>query len=150
MGFRLSKDDAWDLVARAHTGIVTTLRRDGRPVSVPVWHVVLDGAVWVQTPPSTKKLARIRNDDRAHVLVEEGRAWAELRSVSFEARAAIVDDGQAALDAIAAKYADFQPPMEKLPEAVRSYYSDFRVVRLDPVGRLHSFNNRALVSGAAD
>lgn len=145
MGFRFSDDEAWGFVANAHTSIVTTLRRDGRPVAVAVWHVVADQALFVQTPASTKKLLRIRHDDRAHVLVEDGAAWADLRAVSFEARASIVDDGQQYLDAIGAKYADYGPPADKLPDAVKQHYANMVVVRLDPVGRLHSFNNAALI-----
>jgi PPOX class probable F420-dependent enzyme len=143
--FRLTEDEAWAFIAEAHTGIVTTLRRDGRPITQPVWHVVMNRAVFVQTPPTTKKLKRIAHDPRAYFVVESGAAWAELQSVSFEARAAIVEDGAAALAAIEAKYRAFQPPTEQLPEAVRRYYSSRVIVRLDPVGRLNSFNNAALV-----
>lgn len=64
MAFRLTDDEAWDFVARAHTGILTTLRRDGRPVTVPVWHVVHELAVFVRTPAATKNVVRIRHDPR--------------------------------------------------------------------------------------
>jgi PPOX class probable F420-dependent enzyme len=149
MGFRLSTEEAWAFLAQAHTSIVTTLRKDGRPIAVPVWHVVSDQTLYVQTPTATKKLARIRNDDRAHVLVEAGRAWGELRAVSFEARATIVEDGQPILDAINEKYAAFLAPADGLPAPVRERYSQMTVVRLDPVGRLNSFNNAALISASA-
>ncbi|MEA2166720.1 MAG: hypothetical protein QOF76_20 [Solirubrobacteraceae bacterium] len=146
MRFRMTNDEAWDYIAQSHTGIVTTLRKDGRPITQAVWHVVMDGSVFVQTPPTTKKLKRIAHDARAYFLVESGEAWTELRSVSFEARAALVEDGAAALAAIHAKYAAFEPPLDRLPEAVQRVYSEKVVVRLDPVGRLNSFNNAALVA----
>ena len=37
MGVRLDDDEAWAELDAAHTGILTTLRRDGWPVSLPVW-----------------------------------------------------------------------------------------------------------------
>lgn len=146
MGFRLTEDEAWAFVADAHTGIVTTLRKDGRPITQAVWHCVIDRAVYVQTPPTTKKLARIRNDDRAYFLAESGKAWAELKTVSFEARASLVEDPDEAIAAIKAKYEGYHAPIDRLPEQVQQYYAPaMKVVRLDPVGRLNSFNNAELV-----
>ena len=46
--------------AGAHTGVLTSLRRDGAPVSLPVWFVALDRRIYVSGPARTKKFARIR------------------------------------------------------------------------------------------
>src|ERR1700722_6366117 len=115
-GFRLTPDEAWEFIAAAHTGIVTTLRRDGRPVALPVWFAVVDQRVYVRTPSSALKLARIRHDPRASFLVEAGEAWVDLVAVSFEARASIVADARVvarAVEAIERKYAGFQAPAER-------------------------------------
>ena len=56
MGVRLTEDEAWAELAAAHTGILTTLRRDGRPVPLPVWFVALDRHVYVRTPARTRKV----------------------------------------------------------------------------------------------
>ncbi|MGH9137555.1 MAG: pyridoxamine 5'-phosphate oxidase family protein [Acidimicrobiales bacterium] len=42
MGVRLTDDEAWAFLENGHIGILTSLRRDGWPVSLPVWFVVLD------------------------------------------------------------------------------------------------------------
>lgn len=144
-GFRMSEDEAWRFVAEAHKSVVTTLRRDGRPVAVPVWHVLRDRELFVKTPLRTKKLARIRNDPRAHVLVESGLAWKDLQTVSFEAQASLVDDAEPYLQAIAEKYAGFETDAAQMPGPVQEFYSAITVVRLRPVGRLHSFRNAALL-----
>ena len=39
---RLTADEAWREIASAHTGILTTLRRDGMPIALSVWFVVED------------------------------------------------------------------------------------------------------------
>lgn len=149
-GFRLTEAEAWDFIEQAHTSYVTTLRRDGRPITIPVWHAVLDGAVYIRTPSGSSKLKRIRHDPRAFFLVDAGEQWAELVAVNFEARAAIVDDAalaERALAAMQAKYAAFEPPPEQLPEAVKRYYADRAVISLTPAGRVSSWNNAALISG---
>ena len=39
MSIRLSEEEAWAELDRAHTGIFTTLQRDGWPISLPMWFV---------------------------------------------------------------------------------------------------------------
>lgn len=147
MSFRLSNKEAWAMIARAHTGIFTTLRRDGRPVSLPVWHIADGGSIYLRTPAVSKKLIRIRNDPRANFLVEQGKAWTELAAVTVPVLASIVDDQQEATRVTAefeAKYRDYELPDEQLPAPVRATYADMTVIRLTPDGRFLSWNNAAL------
>ncbi|HEX4530444.1 MAG TPA: pyridoxamine 5'-phosphate oxidase family protein [Acidimicrobiia bacterium] len=51
MGVRLSEDEAWAELDAAHTGILTTLRRDGWPVSLPVWFATIGRQIYVRTRP---------------------------------------------------------------------------------------------------
>ncbi len=89
---RLSRDEAWAELTNAHTGILTTLRRDGVPITLPVWFVVLDERIYVSAPGHTKKIARVRNDPRVSFLVESGERWAELRAVHVTGKGHIVED----------------------------------------------------------
>jgi nitroimidazol reductase NimA-like FMN-containing flavoprotein (pyridoxamine 5'-phosphate oxidase superfamily) len=122
---RMGRAEAWRFLADAHTGILTTLRRDGMPVSLPVWFVVLDERVYVSGPARTKMFARVRADSRASFLVEDGRRWAELRGVHLTGRARIVDAPDllarvhAALDA---KYSAYRTPRAAMPQATRARY----------------------------
>src|SRR5690606_22581477 len=81
MSVRLSSDEAWDVLAHAHTGILTSLRRDGRPITLPVWFAVLERRIYVSGPATAKRHARVRRDPRVAFLVESGERWAELRAV---------------------------------------------------------------------
>lgn len=89
---RLSREEAWDRIASAHTGIVTTLRRDGMPIATPMWFCVVDGAVHFRTPAAAKKTARLRRDPRVSFLVEGGERWAGLWAVHLAGVARFVDD----------------------------------------------------------
>lgn len=148
MGVRLSREEAWEMLAASHTGIFTTLRSDGVPVSLPVWFVALHGHVYVGTPAHTKKVARVRRDGRASFLVEAGEAWADLRGVHLTGRARILDDPvrarevQAALDA---KYGAFRTPRTAMPEATRAHYEVERVlVEIEPDERMLTWDNRRI------
>ncbi len=65
MGVRLTEDEAWERLATSHTGIITTLRRDGWPVSLPMWFSVVDRKIYMRTLAASKKAVRIKRDARA-------------------------------------------------------------------------------------
>lgn len=67
---RLSRQEAWDRLRDAHTGIFVSLRRDGVPIALPGWHVVVDQTIYVGI--RGKKVLPVRHDSRASFLVEGG------------------------------------------------------------------------------
>jgi PPOX class probable F420-dependent enzyme len=145
---RLSVDEAWDTIDRAHTGILTTLRRDGVPVSLPVWFVVLDRRICVSGPAHTKKFARIVRDPRVSFLVESGERWADLVGVHLTGTARIVADEQL-LDrvatALANKYDRFRTPRDQMPDKTRAHYeTPNTTIEITPDDRILSWNNARL------
>jgi len=149
-GFRLSDDEVWAFVTDAHTGVMTTLRRDGSPVALPLWFAVVDRAIYTRT--RGKKLARIANDARASFLVESGEKWGELKAVHLNGTAAIIQaDAEltAAIDAeMQRKYAAFRTPTSKMPAAtVQHYATSMQMVRFVPEGKVLSWDNAKLLQG---
>jgi nitroimidazol reductase NimA-like FMN-containing flavoprotein (pyridoxamine 5'-phosphate oxidase superfamily) len=144
MSIRLTQDEAWAEIDRSHTGILTTLRADGSPITLPVWFVTLDRAICFATPRRTKKVTRIARDPRGSFLIESGRDWAELRGVHVSGRIEPVEDEsvKALIDAgLAAKYAAFRTAPSDMPEATRAYYASRCFFRLVPDPRILSWDN---------
>jgi len=144
VSIRLSDDEAWAFLANGHTGVLTTLRADGRPVSLPVWFVVLDRVIYTQTPAGAKKAARVRRDSRAAFLVESGTRWTELSAVHVEGRAEIVSDPDEAARASAAldqKYEAFGMPRAEVPDATKQHYRAAAVIRIVPDGKILTWDN---------
>ncbi len=56
MSIRLSREEAWAVLDGSHTGILTTLKADGVPITLPVWFVVLDERIYVDAVARTKKV----------------------------------------------------------------------------------------------
>jgi PPOX class probable F420-dependent enzyme len=149
MGIELRDDELWAYVSAAHTAVVTTLRRDGRPVALPVWFVVLERLIYLKTFPTLMKAKRVAHDPRASFVVEDGRKWTELRAVTISASAELLPEGpeaDAARQALSVKYPpDVDVPLQRLPEASRAYYGAADVIiRLTPTGRPLSWDNRRL------
>src|SRR5215469_7509606 len=55
MSIRLSEDEAWAELDRAHTGIFTTLTRDVWPISMPMWFAAVDRRIYLRPPSKSKK-----------------------------------------------------------------------------------------------
>ena len=151
MGVRLSEDEAWSFLEAGHTGILTTLRRDGFPVALPVWYAVVKRSVYVRTPSHTKKVARLRNDDRCSFLVESGKAWRELAAVHLTGRAVVVTDAAEAAavdDAMQERYVAFRTESAAMPRATVEHYAHPPVLyRIEPEGPPLSWNNAKLRLG---
>jgi PPOX class probable F420-dependent enzyme len=147
MTIRLTSDEAWEAVGAAHTGILTTLRRDGMPIALPVWFVVDDRSIALMTPAGTKKIARIRHDPRASFLVESGEQYTELRGVHLTGRVELVEDAAAISwieAAVNAKYAGFRPPTASLPAAAQAYYASQVFLRFVADSRILTWDNARL------
>ena len=150
MSVRLTPDEAWDVLERAHTGILTTLRRDGMPISLPMWFVALDRTICISAPSRTKKLARLRRDPRASFLVESGERWAELEAVHLTGRIeTVTDDAEIERidQALDAKYAAFRTATTEMSQATREHYAGRTYLRFVPDDRILSWDNRKLGLG---
>jgi hypothetical protein len=129
-------------------GTLVTLRRDGRPIALPVWFVVLDHKIYSRT--RGKKLTRLRNDERCAFLVEAGERWAELRAVHLECDGRVIEPSPTLAGRIGAamekKYAAYRTDGEAMPTATRDYYSKAvgGIIELEPVGKLLNWDNRKL------
>lgn len=150
MGVALSDDEAWEVLAAAHTGILTTMRADGFPVTLPVWFAVRGREILVAGPAATHKFTRVRKDDKVAFLVESGEQWTDLRAVQISGRA-VVDPAPdwADVDALFdAKYAGFRTPRAEMPESARVRYDSRRaLLRITPVRAPISWDNRRLDGG---
>ena len=148
-GVRLSPEEAWDMVATSHTGIFTSLKKDGTPVALPVWFALVDGAIWMSTPARAKKLARIRNNPRCSFLVESGERWRDLKAVHLTGTAEVVElseDQAAAIKAVMdAKYDPFREPAKDMPASSKAAYSAMTYVRFTPDERIVSWHNARLI-----
>lgn len=145
---RMTQDEIWHFLEDGHTGILTTLRRDGMPIAMPIWYAVLDHEIYIST--RGKKLSRIRKDPRASFLVEEGEHWSKLKAVHMTGVAEIVDldDTLSARfrEEIDRKYRDYRTAGTAMPKATREVYqkSISGIVRFTPDERVLHWDNGKL------
>ena len=150
---RMTDDEAWAMVEEALVGVLTTLRRDGRPVALPVWFVALDRRIYVTT--RGKKVERARRDARASFLVEDGERWSELRAVHLDCAAEVITPTDDLRERVRAemdtKYGRYRTRRSAMPTAAREHYANAAgaLLELVPQGRLLTWDNRRLVLDGA-
>lgn len=153
MSVRMTTAEVAVFLEASHTGILTTLRRDGMPIALPVWFVMKDDRVYVATPSASRKVARLRKDGRVSFLVESGKRWAELKAVQLNGTARIVDERdliEPVLERLEAKYAPFRTSRKAMPRSAQRHYGGGRaIIEIVPDARVLSWDNAKLKLGGA-
>lgn len=149
---RLSDDEAWTVIEQAHTGILTTLRRDGMPIALPVWFTAMDRRVYVSGQAHTKKFVRMRHDPRVSFLVESGVPWVELVGVHLTGQARFVEDSalsERVGAALKEKYRSFRIERSEMPDQTRAHYETLvTTIEIVPDDRILSWDNARLFRDA--
>ncbi len=132
---------------QASTGVLTTLRQDGSPISLPMWFVVIDRDVHVRTRASARKVDRIERDGRACFVVDTGAAWVDLRAVTISGTLVEVTGSAAGAveEALNDKYRGRGVP-DRVPTRTAAHYADeSRFFRLVPKQRELTWDNSKLL-----
>lgn len=129
----LTESEVRDFLAEPRLGMLTTLRSDGSPVTVPVWFEWDGEAARVFSSVTSAKVRRIQRDPRATLLVpnhiDEPEAW-----VAFDGEVAISSEGAIELaERLAERYWDMtQPGHRASVESWRQAAEHLRVLTLRP------------------
>ena len=73
---------------------VATLGADGAPHLPTLWYTVHEGKVLFETYGKSQKVMNLRRDPRIAVLCEAGETYDQLRGVSIQGRAELVEEGE--------------------------------------------------------
>jgi PPOX class probable F420-dependent enzyme len=90
---RMSPEEVRAFLAECRDLQVASLNADGSPHLVTMWYALDgDGRVCFWTYAKSQKVVNLRRDPRLAVLVAVGDRYEELRGVSINGRAEIIDD----------------------------------------------------------
>jgi len=89
---RMSDEEIAAFLAERRKLHVATLDRNGRPHLMPMYFLVLDGAVTFWTYTTSQKIVNLRRDPRITVMAEDGEAYFDLRGVQITGQARLTGD----------------------------------------------------------
>ena len=67
---RMKEDVLETFLQRPHTGVIATLRQDGRPYTVPIWWLYDDGEFWLTGTASRIWCRQMKIDPRCSLCIE--------------------------------------------------------------------------------
>ena len=91
----MASEEITDFVAQSRTATMATIGPDGLPHLVAMWYAVIEGVIWFETKGRSQKAVNLGRDNRITVLIESGHTYNELKGVSLEGRAEVLDDADA-------------------------------------------------------
>ncbi|TQM31326.1 pyridoxamine 5'-phosphate oxidase family protein [Nocardia bhagyanarayanae] len=88
----MSDAEIAEFLERSRIATLATLGPQGRPHLTAMWYALIDGEIWFETKAKSQKAVNLRRDPRVTCMVEAGQTYDQLRGVSIEGRAEIIDD----------------------------------------------------------
>jgi PPOX class probable F420-dependent enzyme len=142
----MSDDEVARFLEQSRVATMATVGADGRPHLVAMWFGLVDGHIYFETKAKSQKAVNLRRDPRITVSVEAGDTYDQLRGVSIDGTAAIIDD-PASDEYWAAGVSVFEryqgPYSEDMRPFVEAMMNKRIVVRVD-AGRVRSWDHRKL------
>lgn len=89
---RMNEAEISAFLDQSHSLQVATIGKDGAPHLTTVWFAVHEGAILFETYGKSQKVVNLQRDPRIAVLAEDGRSYDELRGVSINGRAEVIED----------------------------------------------------------
>jgi PPOX class probable F420-dependent enzyme len=142
----MSDDEVQAFLHSSRTATMATVGPAGLPHLVAMWFGLIDGVIYFETKARSQKAVNLRRDPRIVVSVEAGQTYDELRGVSIEGTATIIDDTASAeywaagvnvFERYNAPYSDDMKPYVEMMMNKRV------VVRVEPT-RVRSWDHRKL------
>jgi len=97
-------DAAVAMLRKPNPSVITTLRRDGQPVSAATWYLWADGRVLVNMDEGRKRLEHMRVDPRVSLDVLDESSWYNHVSIIGHVDELYEDGDMSDIDRIATHY----------------------------------------------
>jgi PPOX class probable F420-dependent enzyme len=141
---RMSDGEIAAFLAERRKLHVATLDRDGSPHLMPMYFLVVDGAVTFWTYSASQKIVNLRRDPRITVMAEDGEAYFDLRGVQIAGRAHLTGDVGPVTAFGERLYQRYFGPLDEIGRAYVARSAERRtVVTVQPV-RVVSWDHRKL------
>jgi nitroimidazol reductase NimA-like FMN-containing flavoprotein (pyridoxamine 5'-phosphate oxidase superfamily) len=141
----LTDDEQKKLLDEGWTLQVASMGPKGFPHLVAMWYVLDDGKIAFTTFRKSQKILNLQRNAKMTVMLEAGKAYAELMGLVIEGEAEVIDDPAYTAKVMARvgqKYNGIPIPMAT-PEAALKAASKRVVVRLKPV-EIYSWDHKKL------
>lgn len=71
---------------------MATVDKDGMPHVVPMWYVILDGEIYIETTGTTKKVKNVESTKKTAIIVDAGDSLYDYRGVMMQGETEILNE----------------------------------------------------------
>lgn len=143
-----------EFLEQSRTAMLASNGPGGMPHLVAMWFGVIDGKLYFETKAKSQKAANLRRDPKIVAMIEAGDSYDQLRGVSIEGTAVLIEDDETGHDEYWATavnvFERYTGPYTEDLRPILDYMMNKRVViRIDPV-RVRSWDHRKLGMGPVE
>ncbi|WP_040693500.1 pyridoxamine 5'-phosphate oxidase family protein [Nocardia vinacea] len=88
----MSDAEISEFLQRSRIATLATIGPNGAPHLTAMWYALIDGEIWFETKAKSQKAVNLGRDPRVTCMVEAGQTYDQLRGVSIEGHAEVIDD----------------------------------------------------------
>ena len=88
----MSEEEIWEFIETQKSIQVCTINGDGTPHLTVMWFAVKEGAIVLETFTKSQKIVNLKRNPNIAVLLEDGTEYSELRGVSINCKAELIED----------------------------------------------------------
>lgn len=142
----MTADEVAEFLERSRTATLTSVGPDGMPHCVAMWYGLIGGSIYFETKAKSQKAQNLRRDDRIVCMIEAGDTYDQLRGVSIEGRAIIIDDtsGDEYWAAARSVWDRYTGPYTEAARPALEYMMNKRVVVRIEATRTRSWDHRKM------
>ncbi|MFN3216321.1 MAG: PPOX class F420-dependent oxidoreductase [Acidimicrobiales bacterium] len=135
-----------EFLDQQRTITMATIGPSGMPHLVAMWYGFIDGVIYFETKAKSQKVANLRRDPRITCSAEAGHTYDQLRGVSVEGTATIIDDTEADeyWAAGISVFERYQGPYDEELRPIVEFMMNKRVVVRVDAARVRSWDHRKL------
>lgn len=135
-----------EFLDQQRTITMATIGPTGMPHLVAMWFGFIDGVIYFETKAKSQKVANLRRDPRITCSAEAGHTYDQLRGVSIEGTATIIDDTDADeyWAAGISVFERYQGPYDEELRPIVEFMMNKRVVVRVDATRVRSWDHRKL------
>ncbi len=150
----MSDDEVASFLDQSRTATMASNGPNGVPHLVAMWYGVMDGKLYFETKTKSQKVQNLRRDNTIVAMVEAGDSYDQLRGVSIEGTATIIEDTEADHDeywaAAVNVFERYTGPYTEDLKPILDYMMNKRVVVRIEQTRIRTWDHRKMGMGAVD
>lgn len=142
----MTETEVDEFLDQQRTITMATIGPSGMPHLVAMWYGFIDGVIYFETKAKSQKVANLRRDPRITCSAEAGHTYDQLRGVSVEGTATIIDDTEADeyWAAGISVFERYQGPYDEELRPIVEFMMNKRVVVRVDATRVRSWDHRKL------